>query len=140
MPSSRAGFTLIEAAVAVTIVGLAAVASLAAFGAELRAGDRARTALEVEALLEEQLSLTRLLPTQSLISLPDSLTRGEFLPPFERYAWSRSVRVVPGTPGLFDVTVRVRRAADRSTEDDSRTGEWSIATRLYRSAAVRAAP
>jgi len=141
----RSGFTILEAAVAVTIVGLAAVASLAAFAAELRAADRARTALVVEALLEESMALTRVLPVDALASLPDSLRDGEFPPPFEGYAWERAVRIVPGAPGLFEATVTVRQRP--SSEEGSgsamlgnRGSEGrTLSTRLYRQAAARAA-
>lgn len=141
VPSTRAGFTILEAAVAVTIVGLAAVASLAAFGAELGAGDRARAALEVDALLEEANSSTRVLPVSVLLSLPDSLRAGNFDPPFERYRWNRLVRIVPGTPGLFEATVSVVLRNEGSAQTGpGGAGQRALTTRLYRPAAARAEP
>jgi hypothetical protein len=81
-PSTEAGFALLEAVVAVTIVGLAVVSSLAAFGAQLRGADRARIALEAEALAQERLSALVLAQSAAVRSLPDSLRSGEFTPPF----------------------------------------------------------
>ena len=47
---ARSGFSLLEAVVALAIVGVTAVGALAAVGAELRAADDARTTLEADAL------------------------------------------------------------------------------------------
>ncbi len=116
------GFTILEAIVAVTIVGVAAVASLAAFGSQLRAGARAQVALEAEALAEEQLARLRLLPASSLEALPDSLRSGTFAQPFERYQWSSTVQPVAHEADIHEARVTVRWP----------DGEYSLATRLYR--------
>lgn len=131
--SRSAGFTILEAVVAVTIVGLAAVASLAAFGEEIRAGDRARTGLEIESLLEEVTARTRLLPVEALVSLPDSLREGRCDPPFQAYRWERVIEVVPGAAGLIRTTVTVGPLRDTNAAENG-GGTRSITTLLYRPA------
>jgi prepilin-type N-terminal cleavage/methylation domain-containing protein len=76
----RRGFTLVESLIALTIVGLAAVSAVAAFGTELRTAERARRGLEAAALAEERLTMLELLPTHTLGRLPDSLSRGRLAP------------------------------------------------------------
>ncbi len=125
MPSSRrsrAGFTILEAIVAVTIVGVTAVASLGAFGSQLRAGARAQVALEAEALAEEQLARLRLLPVGSLEVLPDSLRSGTFPRPFERYQSTSTVQSVAHEADIHEARVMIRWPE----------GEYVLSTRLYR--------
>lgn len=127
-----AGFTILEAIVAVTIVGVTAVASLAAFGGQLRAGARAQVALEAEALAEEQLARLRLAAGgrsggrtggQELGGyLSDSLRAGTFSSPFGRYRWESLLQPSPHEAELYDARVTIRW-------DD---GEYVLATRLYR--------
>jgi prepilin-type N-terminal cleavage/methylation domain-containing protein len=119
---SRAGFTLLEAAVALSIVGLAGVAALEAFGTELRTGDRARSALVRQALVEQKMAAISLTPASELNRLPDSLAAGRFDAPFEEARWTATVRRDRDLPNLFDVSVSV---ADAS-------GELTVETQLYR--------
>jgi len=124
-PSRRAaerGFTVLEALVAVTIVGMTAVASLATFGRQLQAGARAEAALEAEALADEQLARLRLLPVVALQALPDSLRSGTFPPPFERYRWTSTIRARLHEADLHEATATVRWDG----------GEFAVSTRLYR--------
>lgn len=123
MRRRNAGFALLEAAIAAAIVSLAAVATLAAFGAEVRTGIRARDGLRAAALAEKRLATVRLLPTEDLRLLPDSVRRGRFAPPFEGYRWEASTRPMPEQEGLVDVSVRVEWSE----------GAYSLRTRLYRS-------
>jgi prepilin-type N-terminal cleavage/methylation domain-containing protein len=118
----RRGFSLLEAVVALAVVGVAAVAMLASLGAELRADGRVRHALESHALAEARLASLRLLTRSELQPLADSLRRGRFPPPFSSYGWEGSSREVAGRPDVFEVTVAVRW-------DD---GEYDLATRLFR--------
>jgi len=69
----RAGITLFEAVVAVTIVGMTAVAALEASASEMRTAERARRALEVEALATSRLDFMDLMTDRELQSLPDSV-------------------------------------------------------------------
>ena len=121
MPA-RPGFSLLEAVVALAIVGVTAVAALGAVAAETRAADDARTLLEAEALAVQQLALVETLTGEDLQRLPDSLARGRFEAPFARYRFvSRSTPVL-GEEGLTRVTVEV--------EWDG--GSFPIETMLYR--------
>jgi prepilin-type N-terminal cleavage/methylation domain-containing protein len=120
--SSQRGFSLLEALIALTIVGTSIVAGLGAFSAELRVAGQARTALELETLAQEALAGLTLIPGPLLRPLPDSLREGRFEPPFERYAWRRAARPIRGNPDLLDASVEV-------TGPD---GQFSLATRLYR--------
>lgn len=128
--SPEGGFTLLEAVVAVAIVGAASVSVLAAFGGELRAAERARTGLEAEALASDRLAVLRLQSTERLSALPDSVTRGHFAPPLDQYRWEMVVRPSFGTRDLYDAAVTV-------TWD---VGKYTLRTRLYRPALRRAVP
>jgi type II secretory pathway pseudopilin PulG len=119
---NREGFALLEAVVALAIVGLAAVTMLTTLAAELRAAGRAREALESHALAEAKLASLRLLPRDELHPLVDSLRGGRFDAPFGQYRWEASSRQVAGQRDLFEATVAV------ASED----GRYSIGTRLYR--------
>lgn len=116
------GFTLLEALVAVMIVGLAAVAALETVGAELRTAARAKDALTATALAEHRIETLRILSQNNLASVTDSLARGTFPPPFERYRWTAAVREVNGEPGLYDARVEVSWSG----------GTFPLSTRLYR--------
>lgn len=120
--ASRRGFSLVEALVALTILSLAIVGGLAAFAGQLRAAASANTALVLEALAREKLSELVLLPAHAVSPLPDSLRKGRFAPPFEAYAWMRSVRPLLGRPDLYYAAVEVRGTESR----------FSLETRLYR--------
>jgi len=122
MSGTERGFSLLEAVIALTIVSLAIVAGLGAFGAELRVAGQARNAVELEALAQEAMTGLVLLPGPLLRPLPDSLRHGQFEIPFERLAWRRTVRPVRGAPDLLDAPVEV-------TGPD---GKFSLETRLYR--------
>ena len=118
----RAGFTLLEAAVALSIVGLAGIAALEAFGTELRTGERVQRALARQSLAEARVAVLSLTPASSLERLPDSLSRGRFAAPFERTEWTATARRVQGVQNLFSVEVHV--------SDDR--GTFTLGTRLHR--------
>lgn len=103
-----AGFSLLEAVVALTVVGLTAVAVLGAFGSELRAAEKARTALEVEALAQDRLVAVRLLPAGELAPISDSVAHGTFEEPFSGYQWTTRVSSVSLDPGVYDVFIEVK--------------------------------
>lgn len=119
---SQRGFTLLEAVVALTIVGLAGVSALAAFGTELRTAERARRAVEGGALAQDRLATLEWLAPSALALLPDSLARGNFPAPFEQYAWSAKARAVIDQEGLYDLSTTV-------TWDD---GSLTLDGRVYR--------
>ena len=120
--AERAGFTLLEAAIALVIVGMAAVAVLNAFGTSLRTSARARHALEAEALAGQRLAFASLLSNAELAHLPDSVAHGRFAPPFEEYAWETTAKELHGDDALFDVSVAVTWE----------NGRYALPTRLYR--------
>jgi len=122
------GFTLLEAAVAMTIVAIVGVAALAAFGADLRAANRAREALPAAALARERLATLNLIDANELRRLPDSLARGKFASPFDTYAWRASVKEVRGEPALVELTVRIEWAE----------GAYVVTERRYRPTVVGA--
>lgn len=130
------GFVLLEALIALTIVGLAAVASLAAFGAELQAGERALTVLEVDALLQERLSRLRVLPPELLRSLPDSLREGAFPAPYQEYNWEQKSQEDRSRPSLFHLLVSADKRDDRA---GGQGAAWRVATQVYRPGVARRA-
>ncbi len=103
----RDGFTILEAAVALAIIGVTAVGVLAAFGGDLRGASTTRDALTASSLAQEQLARVEILPAAALAALPDSLAYGAFAAPFDRYHFAAATRVVPGDRDLYDVSVTV---------------------------------
>jgi prepilin-type N-terminal cleavage/methylation domain-containing protein len=122
--ASRPAFTLLEAMIAVMIVGLAAVAVLSSFGTTLRTATRAQQGLEAEALAGQRLARAELLERDALLHLPDSVAHGQFAAPFAAYQWTTVAREVRGEVGLFDVAVEVSWP----------NGRYALPTRLYRPA------
>jgi type II secretory pathway pseudopilin PulG len=118
----NAGFTLLEAVVALTVVGLVGIAALGTVGAEFRTADAVQRHLVAAALAEERLAAVRLLDDRDLAGLPDSLARGTFAAPFAEYAWEAGTRVAPEDRALVDATVRVSWPR----------GAYALETRLYR--------
>jgi prepilin-type N-terminal cleavage/methylation domain-containing protein len=118
----RPGFTLVEALIALTIVGLAAVSTVAAFGTELRTAERAQRGLEAAALAEERLTSIELLEPRLLSMLPDSLAGGQVAPPFDGYDVAANVQTARDARDLYDVVVTVAWSS----------GAHELRTRLYR--------
>ena len=117
--------TLLEAVVAMAIVGLVAVATLEGFSTEIRTGSKATEARVLEALARDRLASLQIAPLELLVRLPDSLARGAFPEPFRSHTWTASVRADRNLPSLLEASVLVR----------SRTGEIWLTTRLFRPAA-----
>ncbi|MDP1858409.1 MAG: type II secretion system protein [Gemmatimonadaceae bacterium] len=118
----RHGFTLLEALIAIVIVGMAAAAASAAFGTELRSAGRAGHALRAAALAEQRLSALTLQPYEGLVPLPDSLARGRFALPNADYQWTATVRASNEDPALLDARVRIAWS----------NGDFLLVSRLYR--------
>lgn len=102
---------MLEAIVALAIVGLVCVGVLAAYGSALRADATAAGRLPLAALAVERIAAVDLHPG-SLERLPDSLARGSFSSPYGDATWETITRRVEQTRGLYDVTVRVRDGGD----------------------------
>ena len=126
MHRARNGFTLLEAAVAMTIVAIVGVSALAAFGADLRAASRAQQTLPAAALAIERLAVLKLVDAHTLRMLPDSLARGTFAKPFDNYSWRATAKEVRGEPALVELTVRVEWAE----------GAYALTERCFRSTIV----
>jgi type II secretory pathway pseudopilin PulG len=107
MSRSRTGFTVLEAAVALAIVGVSTVGVLGALGAQTRALETARSQLEASALAESMLERLRIADRASLEVLPDSIRRGRFGPPFDAYTWLATTEPVRNERDLLELSVRV---------------------------------
>jgi len=126
MRRAKHGFTLLEAAVAMTIVAIVGASALAAFGADLRAASRARQTLPAAALAIDRLAVLDLVDAHTLRTLPDSLSRGRFAKPFDNYSWRTTVNEVRGEPALLEITVRIEWAE----------GAYALTERRFRSTIV----
>ena len=104
---SRRGISLFEAVVAITIVAMTAVSALSASAAEMRTAERARRALEVEALAQQRLDLLELLSDRELQAIPDSVEKGKFDAPLDGYTWKTTSAPVAEQAGVYDVRVTV---------------------------------
>jgi type II secretory pathway pseudopilin PulG len=119
---ARRGITLLEAVVAIAIVGMTAVAALESVGGEMRTAERARRAIEVEALAASRLEFMDLLTDRELQSLPDSVGKGTFAAPLNDYSWTTTSTPVSEQPGVYDVRVNVAWPG----------GRYALRTYLYR--------
>jgi type II secretory pathway pseudopilin PulG len=117
-----AGISLLEAVVAIAIVGITSVAALEASAGEMRTAERARRALEVEALATSRLDFMELLNDRELEALPDSVEKGKFAPPLDGYTWKTTSAPVSRQAGLYDVRITI----------DWPTGSYTVKTYLYR--------
>lgn len=126
----RRGFTILEAVIALAIVGLAGVAALEALGGELRAADRAGSVSTAAALAQDRLAALAMVPALDLSPFADSLARGTFSEPFADYRWSATVQPVLGEANLYGVTVMVSGLGT----------DYTVATRLYRPRPVGVLP
>ena len=123
MPSrAKRGITLFESVAALTIVGLVAISALEAVGAEMRTAERARRALEVEALATQRLDALELLNDQELQVIPDSIATGTFEAPMEEYSWTIESEPVADQPGVYDVALNITWE----------NGTYPIRTKMYR--------
>jgi type II secretory pathway pseudopilin PulG len=104
---ARAGISLFEAVAALALVGVTAVSALSAVGAELRTAERARRAMEVEALVTERFSFLSLLVDRELQALPDSVAQGQFDPPLDDYKWAMTSQPNSTVAGLYDVRLTI---------------------------------
>ena len=107
------GVTLFETVAALTIVSLTAVSALAAVGSELRTTERARRAIEAEALASQRLDFLSMMTDQELQSLPDSVRSGTFDKPLDEYHWETSSTPNSSTAGVYDITLRIEWANNR---------------------------
>ena len=102
----RQGFVLLEAVVALLVIGLATAGALELFSAHLRAAARESAIATAAALAQDRMAAVRLLPPDAMPRLPDSLARGQFAPPFADYRW-RATTVRQRGENLYDIGIEV---------------------------------
>jgi type II secretory pathway pseudopilin PulG len=98
---------LLEAVVALAIIGLVVIGLLSATGAQLRTASKARVLLTARALAEDRLSAVELLDYSALMDVPDSLAAGTFAAPFESFSWTIDVEPMEDEYDLFGAEVIV---------------------------------
>ena len=119
---AKRGITLFESVAALTIVGLVAISALEAVGAEMRTAERARRALEAEALATQRLDAMDLLTDQELQAVPDSVGSGAFDAPLDEYKWTTTSAPVSEQPGMYAVAVKITWSS----------GSYAQHTQMYR--------
>jgi type II secretory pathway pseudopilin PulG len=113
---------LIEAVVAVAIVGMTAISALESVGGGMRTAERSKRAIEAEALGTSRLEFMALLTDQELRALPDSVAKGTFPAPLNQYSWTTSSSAYADQAGVYDVRVTVAWP----------TGKYMLRTYEYR--------
>ena len=112
---------MLEAIVALAIIGLVCVGVLAAHGAALRADVTAAERLPLSTLAVERLAAIDV-SGSSLDMLPDSLTHGTFTQPYADVQWQVSTHRVDRIEGLYELSVAVSEG----------TNSYALVTRRYR--------
>jgi type II secretory pathway pseudopilin PulG len=102
----RQGFVLLEAVVALLVIGLATAGALELFSAHLRAAGRQPGLVTAAALAQDRMAAVRLLPPEGMRTLADSLARGQFAAPFADYRW-RATTVGQRGENLYEIRVDV---------------------------------
>ena len=110
---ARAGFVLLEAVVALAILGVASIVLLQVRSQQIRVAVQARELLTAQALAEDRISALKLLDYEMLADPPDSLMEGFFPPPFETFSWTGAVELIKDEYDLFGVEVVVVGPAER---------------------------
>jgi type II secretory pathway pseudopilin PulG len=105
--ANRRGISLMEAVVAVTIVGMTAIGALESVGGGMRTAERSRRAIEAEALATSRLQFMDLMSDQELRALPDSVAKGKFDKPLDEYAWSTTSAAISTQAGVYDIRISV---------------------------------
>ena len=111
----RNGFVLMEALIALAIVGVMAVALLGATSMQLRTAGKAATLLTARSLAEERMAVLRSLEYEGLSDPPDSILAGTFGEPFTDYSWRAEITPVEDEYDLFTVAVLVTAHDDEFT-------------------------
>lgn len=123
------GFTLVEALVALLVLGLAVTAAVEASALTMRTQVAAERHLEAVALADAKLNELAALPTAALASLTQP-SSGELVLPPHRYAWRAAVRRDTASPTLWHAAVSVEWAG----------GTFDLETVLYRRPRAGEAP
>ena len=123
----RRGFVLLEALVALVVVGVVSAAALELLAAQARAAARAPALVVATALARERVTTIRLLHLERGRRLPDSLAQGTFATPFTAYRW-RSEVGYSRDAALQDIHVRVDWAGGSYAVDTRENVPASSAT------------
>ena len=110
---ARAGFVLLEAVVALAILGVASIVLLQVRSQQIRVAVQARELLTAQALAEDRISALKLLDYELLVDPPDSLMEGVFPAPFEAFTWTGDVELIKDEYDLFGVEVVVVGPVER---------------------------
>jgi type II secretory pathway pseudopilin PulG len=100
------GFTIVEALVALVLLGAGLVPLLSSVTAGLRAEGELGATLNAIPLAEARMEELALLPVDSLAGYL-TVRRGQFAPPFEAYRWSALLRPSAESPALVQAAVRL---------------------------------
>src|ERR1700754_778686 len=107
MRRTRRGVSLLEAVVAIAVVGMTAVSALESVGAGMRAAEKSRRAIEAEALATSRLEFMDFMSDKQLQSLPDSVQSGKWVAPLDEYSWKTTAAPLNDQAGVFDVRITV---------------------------------
>ena len=118
----RSGVSLLEAVVAVAIVGMTSISALDSVGSGMCAAEKSKRAIEAEALASSRLQFMDLMSDAQLQSLPDSVAKGKFAAPLDNYSWTTTSAPLSEQAGVYDVHVTVTWE----------TGAYTVKTYLYR--------
>jgi type II secretory pathway pseudopilin PulG len=119
---ARRGISLLEAVVAIAVVGMTAVSALESVGAGMRSAEKSRRAIEAEALATSRLEFLDLMTDRELQTLPDSVQSGTFPKPLDEYSWKTTSSAYSDQAGVYDVQITVVWP----------TGSYTVKTYVYR--------
>ncbi len=105
--ADRRGISLLEAVVAIAIVGMTAISALESVGGGMRTAERSKRAIEAEALASSRLEFMDLMTDAELQSLPDSVSSGKFPAPLDEYTWKTTSAPVADQAGVYGVRITV---------------------------------
>lgn len=119
---ARSGITLLEAVAAIAIVGITSVSALEAVGGNMRTAEKAKRALEAEALATSRMDFMDLLTDRELQALPDTVAAGKFDKPLDGYSWKTTSTPLSEQAGVYDVRITI----------DWTDGSYVVRTYQYR--------
>jgi prepilin-type N-terminal cleavage/methylation domain-containing protein len=122
--AEQRGFTVLEAVVALAIIGATAVGVLSVFGEDQRVAGKSAQLVTASLVARERLAALELATRAELTGLPDSLASGTVDADGARFRWETAVVPVARVRDLFDLQVTVRWDA----------GETALRTRRFRPA------
>jgi hypothetical protein len=126
---AKPGFTVLEALIALVIIGFAVVTTVEALGGGLRAEAQVSHHLEAVTLAESRMNELGVLARDSLREYRGGRD-GVFAAPFEKYRWRATLEPVTGTRSLLRATVTV----------DWTGGTYSLESTFYRGNAAIESP